>query len=161
MGFGLIFGAISAVASVASGIAQASAANKAAKAQQQAANAQKEANNVQAAQVEVQSSDSRRQAIRENRIRRAQIMAASNNQGTGSSSGAIGAGGALNTNIGTMVGSSLGQSNANRGINANMQRAADFTSQANTFLAKGQATAAMFGGFQNALSGFSSIFDTK
>lgn len=161
MGFEVILGGLSAIFSIFSGFAQADAANRAAGAQREAANAQREANSVQAAQVEVQSGDSRRQRIRENRIRRAQIMAASQNQGTSSSSGASGALGALNTNTGTLFSSSLGESKANAGINANMQRAADFTSQANTFIAQGNATSALFGGISSGISGFASIFDKR
>lgn len=144
MGLEVILGAISGIVSVFSGMAQANATK-------QAANAQKEANKVQAAQQEVQSTDSRRQRVREARIRRAQIIAASENQGTTGSSGATGAVGALSSNLSGIFSASLGDSKANAGINANLQRAADYTAKAN-------AIGAWNNVFQSGISGFQSIF---
>jgi hypothetical protein len=93
-----------------------------------------------------------RQRVREERIRRAQILAASENQGASSSSGALGAIGALSTNLSGMVGSMMGESKSNAGINKFTQKAADYTSQAN-----------MIGAFtevaQIGLGGFKSVFD--
>lgn len=145
MGLEIILGGLSAIIGVIGGIAQANAAS-------QAAAAEKEARNIQGAQQQTASAESRRQRIREERIRRAQILAVSENQGTGASSGQVGAVGALSTNLAGLVGSSLGESRANAGVNRNLQRAADFTSQANTI-------GAWTGVAQTAIGGFQSIFD--
>lgn len=147
MGLEVIFGVISAVVGVVGGIAQANAAS-------QAAAAQKEANNVQSAQQKVASAESRRQKVREERIRRAQIIASSENSGTTNSSGSLGAQGALATNLAGMVSFSQGESRANSAYNSNMQRAADFTSQANTI-------GAWTNTIQNGIGGFQTIFDKK
>lgn len=142
MGLNLIFGALGAVTNLIGGMAQANAT-------QQAAAAQKEANAIEGAQQEVRATDSRRQRVREGRIRRAQIMAAAENQGTSQSSGALGAVGALNTNLGTMFSNSLGETTANRGISDNLQRAADYQSQANAIGAWTNTFSSFFGGFQS------------
>lgn len=144
MGLELIIGAISAVTSIVGGIAQANA-------QAQAASAQREANAVGAAQQQYASTESRRQRIREARIRRAQMLAGAENQGATGSSGQIGAVGALQTNLAGLFGSSLGESNSNAGINLNLQRAADFTSQSNSI-------GAWTNVFQQGFSGFQSVF---
>lgn len=145
MGIGLILAGISAVVGVVGGIAQASAASR-------AAAAEREANAVSGAQQEVASRESRRQRVREERIRRAQILAGAENTGTNASSGALGATGALASNLGGIFAQSRGESAANRGINANLQRAADFTSRANTI---GTLTNTV----QQGIGGFASIFD--
>lgn len=151
MGFELIFGGLNAVIGLVSGIAQMNAASQQAEATAQAAAAQKEANAIQSAQQEVSATDSRRTRIREARVRRAMMMAVSQNQGSDGSSGQIGAAGALNTNLGTLFSSSLGESAANTGINKKLQEAADFQAKANAIGAWNNA-------FQAGLSGFQSIF---
>jgi len=145
MGLELIIGAVSAITGIVGGVTQAGAAKR-------AANAQKEANNIQAAQTQVQSTESRRQKIREQRIRRAQIIAASENAGTTASSGQVGAVGALSTNLAGLVGSSLGESRANAGINKFNQKSADATAQSNMI-------GAWTNTIQSGLSGFQTIFD--
>ncbi len=146
MGIETIIAGLSAVVGVIGGIAQANATSS-------AAAAQKEANAIEGAQNAVASTNSRRERVREQRIRRAQILAASENQGVTGSSGQIGAVGALSTNLATMVSTSLGESKANAGINKNLQAAADFTSQANMI-------GAWTDTIQTGLGGFKSIFDT-
>lgn len=145
MGIELILTGLSAVVGVIGGVMQANATAA-------AAGAQREANNIQGAQQETASAESRRQRIREARVRRAQIVAASENQGTSASSGAIGAVGALSTNLAGLVGSSLGESRANAGVNRNGQRAADFTAEANMI-------GAWTNTIQQGIGGFQSIFD--
>lgn len=147
MGLELILGGISAVVGIIGGIAQANATAS-------AAASQKEANAVQGAQQQYASTESRRQRVRETRIRRAQMIAASENQGVTGSSGQIGAVGALSTNLAGLFGSSLGETNSNIGINKNMQAAADFTASANMI-------GAWTNTIQQGLSSFSTIFDKK
>jgi len=145
MGLELILGGLSAIVGVIGGIAQASATAS-------AANAQREANNIAGAQQETAATNSRRERIREQRIRRAQIIAASENTGTSSSSGQIGAIGALSTNLAGLVGNSLGESRANAGVNRQNQRAADYTASANMI-------GAWTNTLQQGIGGFQSIFD--
>lgn len=145
MGIELVVAGLSAITGIVGGIAQANAASA-------AASAQKEANAIEGAQNQVTSLNSRRQRVREERIRRSQIIAASENQGTTGSSGQIGAVSSLNTNLAGLIGTSLGESRSNAGINKNMQAAADFTSMANTI-------GAWTNTIQEGLSGFQSIFD--
>jgi hypothetical protein len=146
MGIEVIIAGLTAAVSVIGGIAQSSAASS-------AAAAQREANAIEGAQNQVASTNSRRERVREQRIRRAQIIAASENQGVTGSSGQVGAVGALSTNLAGLVSTSLGESRANAGINRNMQAAADFTAQGNMI---GAWTDTINAG----LGGFKSIFDT-
>lgn len=145
MGIELVLAGVSAVVGVVGGIASASAASR-------AAAAEKEANAISGAQQEVTARESRRQRVREERIRRAQILAGAENTGTSGSSGQVGAVGALSSNLGGIFAQSQGESAANRGINANLQRAADFTSKANTI-------STLTNSIQQGFSGFASIFD--
>lgn len=147
MGLELIIGGLTALTGIIGGIASANAASA-------SAAAQKEGRAIESAQNQVQSQQSRRQRVREERIRRAQILAGSENQGTSTSSGELGAIGALQTNLAGMIGTSLGESRAAQGINNNMQRAADFASKSNTINAWTNT-------FQTGLAGFQSIFDGK
>jgi len=147
MGLELIITGISALVGAFGAIAQSNAAS-------QAAGAQKEARAIEGAQTQVQSQQNRRQRIREARVRRAQMLAASENQGTSQSSGEIGAIGAINTNLAGMIGTSLGEGKAAFGINTNMQKAADFTSEAN-------AIGAWTNTIQQGLGGFQSIFQKQ
>lgn len=142
MGIELIIGGLSALVSVIGGIAQANAAGA-------AAAQEREARAIQGAQQQTAGAESRRQRIREERIRRAMILASSENQGTGGSSGQVGAVGALSTNLQGLIGSSLGESKANQGVNNRLQSAADFTSQANTIGAWTNTIQAGLGGFQS------------
>lgn len=142
MGIGLVIGGLSAIASVIGGIAQANAVSA-------AAAQEREARAIQSAQQQTASAESRRQRIREERMRRAMIMASAENQGTSSSSGAVGAVGALSTNLAGLIGSSLGESKANSAINKRMQSAADYTSQANSIGAWTGVVKSGFGGFQS------------
>lgn len=144
MGLELIIGGLSAIASVIGGIAQANATAS-------AAAQEKEARNIQSAQQQTAGTESRRQRIREERMRRAMILASSENQGTSSSSGSIGSVGALSTNLAGLIGSSLGESKANSAVNRRVQSAADYTSQANSI-------GAWTNTIQSGLGGFQSIF---
>lgn len=145
MGIELIVAGLTAVVGAVGGVMQANATAG-------AAVAQKEVNAIQGAQQQSAAADSRRQRIREARIRRAQILAESENTGTTGSSGQIGAIGALSSNLAGLVGSSLGESRANTAVNKYGQKAADFTAQAN-------AIGAWTNTIQQGLGGFQTIFD--
>ena len=143
----LILTGISTVLGVGGGIAAAGAANN-------AANAEKRANQISANQSAINSQEDIRQQIREQRIRRAQIINAAANTGTTASSGEIGALGALGTNTAGIIGSANGTSAANSGINSNTQEAADYNSQAKFI---GGITDSL----TNGIKSFSSVFDQK
>lgn len=145
MGLDLIIGGLSAITGIIGGIAQANAAG-------QAAAAQAEANAIEGAQTENNAVESRRQRIRENRIRRAQMLAAAENTGTTGSSGQIGAVSALNANLGGLVSNAAGNTQANKAISSNLQRAANFQTQSNTI-------GAWTNTIQGGLNSFSTIFD--
>lgn len=147
MGVNVILGAISLAVGVIGGVAQAGAAAE-------APNAQREANAIQGAQTKTNSLEERRQRVREERVRRAQIIAASEAQGTSGSSGEAGATSSLNTNFGNMISQSSGNSLANTGINAQNQRSADATARGNTIGAFTNLA-------QNSISTFGTIFDNK
>lgn len=159
MGIELVLAGVSAVAGIFSAFAQADAQSRAAGAAAQAADAQREARSIEAAQNQIGGAQSRRERIREERIRRARIIAAAQNQGASGSSGESGAVSSLRTNLSTLISNSRGESRAAAGINANMQRAADFTAQSNLFQQQGQTSAAFFNTIQQGISGFNSIFD--
>lgn len=145
MGIELIFAGVSALVGIVGAIGQANAAS-------QAAAAQRESRDIGAAQNKVQSLESRRSRIREERVRRARIEAAAENVGTSRSSAAVGAVGALSTNLAGLFGSSLGESKANEGMNTADQKAADANLQ-------GQTIGAWTGTIQSAIGGFTSVFD--
>lgn len=144
MGIELIIAGLSALVGVVGGIAQANSASA-------AAAEQREARNIQTAQQKTAGIESRRQRIREERIRRAQIIAASENQGTSDSSGQVGAVGALSTNLSGLIGTSLGESKANQAVSTRLQNAENFTAQGNAF-------GAWTNTIQQGLGGFQSIF---
>jgi len=159
MGLELILAGVTAVVGIFGAIGATSAASQSAALQRQAADQQKEANSISAANDQNNALTSRRQKVREARIRRAQIIAASENQGTSKSSGQVGAVGALSTNLSGMLGSSLGTAAAATGINAANQRSADFIGQANEATQRGNTIGAWTGAIQKGIGGFSSIFD--
>lgn len=145
MGIELIVTGLSAVVGAIGTIASTSALSA-------AADDNRKANAVQGAMQKTDSIESRRQRIREQRIRRAEIIAMSENSGTTGSSGQVGAIGALSTNLAGLIGSSLGQSKGNAAINKFSQSAADNTATANTINAWTNT-------IQKGISGFGSIFD--
>jgi hypothetical protein len=145
MGLELALGALSLVVGIAGGIAQANTARA-------AANEQRETRAISSARDKTVSMENRRERVREERIRRARILAQSENTGTSDSSGQIGAIGALSTNLAGMIGSSLGESRANQAINTSAQRAADLSAKANEI-------GAWTNTIQKGIGGFQSVFD--
>lgn len=158
----IIAGVVAAAASAAGGMMQASAAKKAAKQQaaaaREAAAERKEASAVQTATQRLQDRENRRQAIREERVKRARLLQSSENTGVGGSSGALGAAGALNTSLGQAVAFGRGQESGAMGIGAANQRAIDADTRGRMAQARGQARVAQIGAFTGAISSFASIF---
>lgn len=73
-----------------------------------------------------QQAQERRQQIREERVRRARVLQAANNSGTGESSGMLGALGSLSTQLFNNVGINLGRAAASDRISMFSQNAANF-----------------------------------
>jgi hypothetical protein len=139
----IVIGAISAAVSLVTGIMSYNAA-------QDANKARKEANDISSAQSKNESVDSRRKAVREERVRRAMIMQGSVNSGVGTSgSGPQGAMGALGTNLGSVNSTASGQTTAIQGINRKNQDAANYDFESSAWGAFGNI-------FSNAIGAFSS-----
>ena len=100
--------------------------------QQEARNEQKKAQREQGAANAERAAAERRQQIREERIRRAQIEQASANTGTMASSGAMGATGGLNTTLASNLGFNLAQTTHASNISAFNQRSASLMGKAQT-----------------------------
>ena len=105
--------------------------------QRQAGNAQKDARRAQEnakaeqqAQQNAEAAQSRRQQVREARIKRAQILQASENTGTAGSSGEIGAGGGIGTQLSSNMGFSQGNIERSQRIGGFMQESANFMGDA-------------------------------
>lgn len=122
MGLELILGIASLATGVAGTIAQRAEAKK-------AAAAQREANTVSRSQQTIENNLARRRAAREERVRRARLIAASENTGTSGSSGELGALSALGTNTGGAISEQQGQVLAADGISRANQRFADAQSK--------------------------------
>lgn len=139
------------MAAVSSIIAAAALAATAASAYEQrqqakaAAKERKEQAAISSAEQQAQQQGQRRQQLREERIRRAQILQASENTGVTASSGQLGSVSALGTNTASNVASLSRQANAATGISSSAQR------EANANL-RGQEAAAI-GGIASNVSG--------
>jgi hypothetical protein len=100
---------------------------------QKAADRQKKANNVSQAEQRAQLATQRKQQVRQERIRRAQIISSASNTGTALSSGSLGATSA----VGSLVEGNLGNLSRNENsANAEstfMQQAAGYSSRAQTY----------------------------
>lgn len=142
MGVELIIGAVAAAASVVTGIKSLGAAKA-------ATNERKEANKIANAQAQNDNSNARRKAVREARVRRAQIIQQSENAGLGTQgSGTQGALGVINTNVGSNVSTASGQTTSIQGINKRNERAADYDFKSAQWSAYGNI-------FNSALGAFS------
>lgn len=94
-------------------------------AQRKMAKAQREAGAIATANQDIQDAVGRRRAAREERVRRARIIAGASASGAVGSSGLSGALGALRANTDTAVAAQTSESIAAKGISAANQRAAD------------------------------------
>lgn len=115
-----------------------------------AADAQEDAQKIGAAKGEVDQRSRRRQQLRQERIRRAAILQASENTGVSGSSGAIGSTGALQTNTGTNLSNLAAGASASRGLEDASRRRAAAISTGQTAGAIGSISGSIFqqaGGF--------------
>lgn len=133
-----IIAAAALAATAAAGYEQRQQAKKAAK-------EQKEARAIAGAEQSAQQMEGRRQQLREERVRRAQILQASENTGVTASSGALGSVSALGTSTGANVASLSRQANSATGISAASQRAANADLRGQEAAAIGGITSSVFG----------------
>lgn len=138
-----------AIAAVAVAGASSYEANQQAKA---AAKKDEEAQEVSAAEQAAQQTAQTRAQIREERIRRAQILQSSENTGVTGSSGALGSIGALQTTVGTNLAAASRQAASAQAITGLQQEAADLRSKGRDVQAQGQLAS-------SAISAGSSLFD--
>lgn len=102
-----------------------------------AAKEQKYANQVQTSQEQIRSRLARRRAAKEERQRRATLLAGATATGSQQSSGFLGASGALGTNYGQGIAQQKTEARSAFTISSANQRAADYMSRARTFGAFG------------------------
>lgn len=115
--------------------------------QKKAADKEEDAQAAALAEQKAQQAQQTRAQIREERIRRAQILQSSENTGVSASSGALGSVGALQTNVGANLAAATRSANTTTAITGFQQQAADYRSKANTIQAVGNLTSsAIFAG---------------
>lgn len=137
-----------AIAAVAVAGASSYEANQQAK---KAAEKEEEAQKVSAAEQAAQQTAQTRAQIREERVRRAQILQASENTGVTGSSGALGSTGALQTTVGSNLAAASRQAASAQAITGLQQEAADYRSKGRDIQAQGQM-------ISGALNAGSSLF---
>lgn len=101
--------------------------------QGQAAKAQKKARNEEKARNTAQQMAERRQQVREERIKRARVMQASENTGTAGSSGELGAVSSIGTQLGANLGFNQSMIESGNRIGGYAQQAANAQSNASVF----------------------------
>lgn len=144
-------------AGIAAVVVSGVSAYEANRTQKAAAKKEEEARDIAAAEQTSQQRAQTRQQIREERIRRAQILQSSENTGVSGSSGALGATSALQTSLGSNLASASRQANAARAITGVQQEAADLRISAAETLQTGKLLSSaistgggMFDAYQSA-----------
>lgn len=131
---------------------------------QKAQRAQRNARQVAIAENTARQQQDIRNQVRQERVRRAQILQASQNSGVAESSGAIGGVSALGTQVGVNIGSSSRINNSNTAIGAFQQAASDATQRASMFAqinGLASSSASFFGSQPGAQSDFARWFGAK
>ena len=123
---GLAVGAVGTIASM-------SQQRKAAKAAEQSTGWQEQNQAEESSSNARQAAIARRQAVREERVKRAQIIPASETAGTGGSSGELGATGGMQGQLGANMGSSQGMIMQGQRISFNSQASANWAAKAGTY----------------------------
>lgn len=113
-------------------------------AQQKAAGEQEKAQKEQQAMNAAKAAQERRQQVREERIRQARLLQASENTGTTDSSGQIGAEGSLATQLQGNVGFNLGLQRSAANISRFNQNATDYLEEAQMWKAVGNISSSIF-----------------
>lgn len=125
----------------------------------QQADEQRKAQGEQKALSFQQQAQERRNQIREERVRRAKLMQASENSGTAGSSGESGALGSLSTQLSNNLGINAARAQAGANIGGYLQNAADFGTAAQNAIA-GAQTADAIGGFAGSIFSASGGYGT-
>jgi hypothetical protein len=115
-----------------------------------AAKDRKKAGQVSQAESAANRNNNRRQQVREERVRRAQIMQGSQNTGVSQSSGELGATSALGTLISANVATQSRQQNSSDAIASWSQKAADSDLSSQTWSGIGSIAGSVFGVAANA-----------
>jgi hypothetical protein len=131
-----------AIAALVVTVASAYQQNKAAK---EAAKERKDAGKVQQAEQTAVKNDNRRQQIREERVRRASIIQASQNTGVSESSGQLGATSALGSLISGNLASTSRQANSSNAIGGHLQSATNLDAKVSTWGQIGAFSSSIFG----------------
>lgn len=152
---------VSAAATVASTVVQQQAAGKAAKQAAAAARERKEAAAIEQAGGRNIDRFNRRKALRQERVRRAQIIQGAVGSGVGGSSGALAAPGIVGTGTAAAISQQAAGRGAIEGVAAHRQAGADLTQAARTTLARGSLLAKTIGAAGSVGSGLISagLFD--
>lgn len=141
--------AVSTIVAVAAVAVAAGSAYMSAQAQKDAAKERKEAGKVSSAEQAAQRNQNRRQSIREERVRRAQVMQSAQNTGVSESSGELGATSALGTLISSNVATQSRQQNASNGIAEASQNAANSDLSSMQWSGIGSIAGSVFGAAAN------------
>lgn len=137
--------AVTAVAgTVGSAVVQNKARKEAGKANEMAAGEQRQARSEEVALSAQRAAQERRQQVREERVMRGKLLQASQSSGTVASSGEMGAQANLATQLGANIGFNLGQIQGANAISIFNQNAANFQTQANNAISKGQSQSSIF-----------------
>ena len=107
----------------------------------EARSASNKAKDVSAAQAKAKESDTTRQEIRQERVRRAQIVASAANSGVSSGSSETGSLSALGTLTGGNIAFRTGAGKANEAVSGYVQDSTDATGRSNTAAAVSSLTA--------------------
>lgn len=132
-------------AAIAAVVVTAASAYQQSRAAKAAASDRKEASKVNQAEQAAQQNQNRRAQIREERVRRASVLQASQNTGVSQSSGELGATSALGTLIGGNLAGMQRQQNTAGAIGGLQQSAANSDMTAATWGAVGQVSSSVFG----------------
>lgn len=165
-----ILAVVAVAATVAGTMVQMKAAKKQQKAMKRAENAQREQQRIETARAGMLAQRDRVAAIREERIRRSNIIAGAGNAGismAGGSSGLSGATGSTRSQLGQNLGTLGSMQSFGQQLSASNQAEADAMSDYNKAGAKGQMWQSIFGTVSNvaskgmdAMGGAGSAFST-
>lgn len=137
--------AVSTIVAVAAVAVAAGSAYMSAQAAKDAAKDRKQAGKVSQAETTIQRNENRRQQIREERVRRAQVLQGSQNTGVSESSGELGATSALGTLIGSNVATQARQANSSNAISSWNQSAANSDLASQQWAGIGNVAGSVFG----------------
>lgn len=137
--------AVSTIVAAAAVAVAAGSAYAASQAQGKAADAQKDASRISSNEQQAQADAQRRQQVREERVKRAQITQASTNTGVSNSSGELGSLSVLGTQTGTNISNIARSTATTQAITSAQQTAVDYQTKAGNYSAIGSVAGSVFG----------------